>query len=204
MGSLPVFKTPAPACSARKEPSITHPGSIRRRPEQAASPAGASKGGRASAQAPHPSSCRKRQGSVAALRLLLPRQTLRWFASERPLRGRFSFASDFQQCRGDSKGGEPLCVVAEEGVTGEKPHRKGFSSRACFWLLFARAKSNSGHGAESPEIPGVRGRSPRKASDRNMFLSHPPGGYANQPCIGQMRLPSAIWRERRDAVSANR
>ena len=44
--------------------------------------------GRASAQAPHPSSRRKRQASLAPLRLLLPRQTLRWFASERPLRGR--------------------------------------------------------------------------------------------------------------------
>ena len=29
--------------------------------------------------------------------------------------------------RGIPKGGAPLCVVAEEGVTGEKPHRKGFS-----------------------------------------------------------------------------
>ena len=45
--------------------------------------------GRASAQAPHPSSRRKRQASLAPLRLLLPRQTLRWFASERPLRGRY-------------------------------------------------------------------------------------------------------------------
>ena len=54
-------------------------------------------------------------------------------------------------CGGFQRGtGVPLCVVVEEGVTGEKPHRKGFSLRACFWLLFARAKSNSGCGAESP------------------------------------------------------
>ena len=53
--------------------------------------------------------------------------------------------------RGIPKGASPLCVVAEEGVTGEKPHRKGFSSRACFWLLFARAKSNPGFGGEAPE-----------------------------------------------------
>ena len=52
--------------------------------------------GLASAQAPHPSSRRKRQASLAALRLLLPRQTLRWFASERPLRGRFFQASASQ------------------------------------------------------------------------------------------------------------
>ena len=29
--------------------------------------------------------------------------------------------------------GVPLCVVAEKGVTGEKPHRKGFSLRVVFW-----------------------------------------------------------------------
>ena len=69
----------------------------------------------ASAQAPHPSSCRKRQASVAALRLLLPRQTLRWFASERPLRGRFRLTSDFRQCRGDSKGGQTSPFVSSWG-----------------------------------------------------------------------------------------
>ena len=54
-------------------------------------------------------------------------------------------------CGGFQRGaGAPFCVVADEGVTGGKPHRKGFSLRACFWLLFARAKSNSGCGAESP------------------------------------------------------
>ena len=158
----------------------------------------------ASAQAPHPSSCRERQGSVAALRLLFPRQTLRWFASERPLRGRFSFASDFQQCRGESKGGEPPLCRRGGGVHRGGTPSKGSRPYACFWLLFARAKSNSGSGGETPETPGVRGRRPRNVSERNMFHSHPPGGYANQPCIGQMRLPSAIWRERRDAVSANR
>ena len=82
----------------------------------------------------------------------------------------------FNNAGGIPKGASPLCVVAEEGVTGEKPHRKGFSSRACFWLLFARAKSNSGSGGETPETPGVRGRRPRNVSERNMFHSHPPGG----------------------------
>ena len=52
--------------------------------------------------------------------------------------------------RGNPKGASPLCVVAEEGVTGEKPHRKGFSLRAVFWLLFVRTKSNPGCGAGSP------------------------------------------------------
>ena len=53
---------------------------------------------------------------------------------------------------GIPKGASPLCVVAEEGVTGEKPHRKGFSLRACFCLLFPRGKSRSGCGAEGPMV----------------------------------------------------
>src|SRR5699024_1104124 len=54
-------------------------------------------------------------------------------------------------CGGFQRGaGAPLCVVAEEGVTGEKPHRKGFSSRAVFWLLFVRTKSNLGSGGGAP------------------------------------------------------
>ena len=54
-------------------------------------------------------------------------------------------------CGGFQRGAcAPLCVVADEGVTGEKPHRKGFSLRAVFWLLFVRTKSNPGCGAGSP------------------------------------------------------
>ena len=102
----------------------------------------------ASAQATHPSSCRKRQGSVAALRLLLPRQTLRWFASERPLRGRF--LPDFRQCKGDSKGGKPPLCRRGGGVHRGGTPSKGSRPYACFWLLFARAKSNSGCGDKSP------------------------------------------------------
>ena len=44
----------------------------------------------------------------------------------------------------------PLCVVAEEGGTGEKPHRKGFSLRAPFCLLFRRGKSRPGCGGGTP------------------------------------------------------
>src|SRR5699024_555529 len=107
----------------------------------------------ASAQAPHPSSCRERQGSVAALRLLFPRATLRWVASERPLRGRFSFAADFQQCRGEAKGGEPPLCRRGGGVHRGGTPSKGSRPYACFWLLFARAKSNSGSGGETPKTP---------------------------------------------------
>ena len=52
--------------------------------------------------------------------------------------------------RGIPKGARPLCVVAEEGVTGEKPHRKGFSLRAPFCLLFRRGKSRPGCGGGTP------------------------------------------------------
>src|SRR5699024_6058074 len=92
----------------------------------------------ASAQATHPSSCRKRQGSVAALRLLLPRQTLRWFASERPLRGRF--LPDFRQCKGDSKGGKPpLCRRGRGGHGGETPS-KGFLPPCMLLVTFCMSK----------------------------------------------------------------
>ena len=124
----------------------------------------------ASAQAPHPSSCRERQASVAALRLLFPRQTLRWFASERPLRGRFSFASDFQQCRGDSKGGEPLCVVVEEGGHGGETPSKGFLLPCVFLVTFARAKSNSGSGVKPPKLPGFGGGAPARFRKETCFI----------------------------------
>ena len=56
----------------------------------------------------------------------------------------------FLPMRGIPKGARPLCVVAEEGVTGEKPHRKGFSLRAPFCLLFRRGKSRPGCGGGTP------------------------------------------------------
>ena len=54
--------------------------------------------------------------------------------------------------RGDSKGGRapPFVSSRKRGSTGEKPHRKGFSLRACFCLLFPRGKSRSGSGGETP------------------------------------------------------
>ena len=58
---------------------------------------------------------------------------------------------DWRLCGGFQRGaGAPLCVVADEGVTGEKPHRKGFSLRAVFWLLFVRTKSNPDPGRGGP------------------------------------------------------
>src|SRR5699024_236937 len=78
----------------------------------------------------------------------------------------------YRVCGGFQRGRCPLCVVAEEGVTGEKPHRKGFSLRAVFWLLFVRTRSSpgwgageaprkGGYGAESPEIACAETQSPR-------------------------------------------
>ena len=65
---------------------------------------------------------------------------------------------------GIPKGASPLCVVAEEGVTGEKPHRKGFSLRACFCLLFPRGKSRSGCGAEGPMVLRAQPRQQKNLS----------------------------------------
>ena len=68
-------------------------------------------------------------------------------------------------CGGFQRGaGAPLCVVAEEGVTGEKPHRKGFSLRACFCLLFPRGKSRSGCGAEGPMVLRAQPRQQKNLS----------------------------------------
>ena len=63
-------------------------------------------------------------------------------------------------CGGIQRGaGAPLCVVAEEGVTGEKPHRKGFSSRAVFRFTFGRPKVNRGvRGRVAPEMPSTETR----------------------------------------------
>ena len=100
---------------------------------------------------------------------------------------------DRRLCGGFQRGaGTPLCVVAEEGVTGEKPHRKGFSSRACFWLLFARAKSDSGSWAESPESPGVRGRSSRKLQGVGPKAPHRggPGAKPLKPPYGAREITS--------------
>ena len=120
--------------------------------------------GHASAQAPHPSSCRKRQASLASLRLLLPRQ-LRWFASERPLRGRFSLASDLRQYRGESKGGEPPLCRRGGGVHRGGTPSKGSRPYAAFWLLFVRTKSNPGRGGGTPtgQRDGARHHKSRKS-----------------------------------------
>ena len=104
-------------------------------------------------------------------------------ANKRPRRGR-SEANQRSVCRGRRRrsgaseacrlrrdegcgacaDARPLCVVAEEGVTGEKPHRKGFSLRACFCLLFPRGKSRSGCGAEGPMVLRAQPRQQKNLS----------------------------------------
>ena len=85
--------------------------------------------------------------------------------------------------RGIPKGDRrpPLCRRGGGVHRGGTPS-KGSRPYACFWLLFARAKSDSGYGAESPEIPRVRAEKAREPSNRiaailgkEMFLSLPPG-----------------------------
>ena len=105
---------------------------------------------------------------------------------------------DWRICGGFQRGaGAPLCVVAEEGVTGEKPHRKGFSSRACFWLLFARAKSNPGYGAGGPEshritqyLFGEKCFSPTRPAIRESALHRPDAPAPTHP--GKENQNSAV------------
>ena len=52
--------------------------------------------------------------------------------------------------RGFPKGGAPLCVVADEGVTGEKPHRKGFSLVCPFGDFSDKGKVTQGPGRGAP------------------------------------------------------
>ena len=128
--------------------------------------------------------CSSDLASLAALRLLLPRQTLRWFASERPLRGRFILTSDFRQYRGVSKGGVPPLCRRGGGVHRGGTPSKGSRPYACFCLLFPRGKSRSGSGGETP---GSRQIEWQQFGKRN--VSPPPARrYANLspsvPCAG--------------------
>ena len=99
---------------------------------------------------PHPDASVRLRSLRCAL--LLPRQTLRWFASERPLRGRFSLTLDFRQCKGGNPKGDrrpPLCRRGGGVHRGGTPS-KGSRPYAAFWLLFVRTKSNPGPGREGP------------------------------------------------------
>src|SRR5699024_12567587 len=75
-----------------------------------------------------------------------------WILPRTALRGASTVEQrDWRICGGFQRGaGAPLCVVAEEGVTGEKPHRTGFSSRAAFWSLLVRTKRDPGFGGGAP------------------------------------------------------
>ena len=98
----------------------------------------------------------------------------------------------FNNAGGIPKGASPLCVVVGEGYIGEGPHQKGPAPMRPFGYFSGEGKVSRGSGAEPPQGFGKK------------HVSFPPARrYANQPCIGAMRWPSAIWRERRDAVSAN-
>ena len=91
--------------------------------------------------------------------------------------------------RGYPKGGRcpPLCRRGGGVHRGGTPS-KGSRPYACFWLLFARAKSNSGCGAESP----IRFR-----KETCFFPAHPAMGESKP--IGQMR-----WRSRCETGSPAR
>ena len=77
-------------------------------------------------------------------------------------------------------GGRPLLCRRGGGVHRGGTPSKGSRPYACFWLLFARAKSNSGCGAESP----IRFR-------KETCFSPPARRHANLspsvPCAGTAR-----------------
>ena len=90
----------------------------------------------------------------------------------------------------------PLCRRGGEVHRGGTPS-KGSLPYACFWLLFARAKSNSGSGAESP----ARFRKetcffPSRPAIRESAL-HRPDAPAQSPREGERRLmpphPPPFW-----------
>ena len=108
----------------------------------------------------------------------------------------WEFRTGLILCGGFQRGRCPLCVVAEEGVTGEKPHRKGFSSRACFCLLFPREKSNPGSGGGAPakaasRIAAIRGEI--------CFSPARPAAHESEP-IGALRWHNAHLNEERSPV----
>ena len=59
---------------------------------------------------------------------------------------------DWRLCGGFQRGaGAPLCVVADEGVTGEKPHRKGFSPVRVFGYFLHEQKVTRVRAGEARE-----------------------------------------------------
>ena len=59
---------------------------------------------------------------------------------------------DRRLCGGFQRGAcAPLCVVADEGVTGEKPHRKGFSPVRVFGYFLHEQKVTRVRAGEARE-----------------------------------------------------
>ena len=106
---------------------------------------------------------------------------------------------DHKLCGGIQRGAcAPLCVVAGVGFIREGPHRKGPSLVRLFGHFLSAQKVTRGVGPGRPHEKRSRGGAPESHRiEWQLFgkrdVSPPPARrWANQPCIGQMRWPSAI------------
>ena len=94
---------------------------------------------------------------------------------------------------GFQRGRAPF-VSSRGGFTGGDPI-ESFSLRACFWLLFARAKSNPGYGGEAPEkFRKEICFSPTRPAIRESAL-HQPDAPA-QKHQNRLEAPHAAMRQR--------
>ena len=95
--------------------------------------------------------------------------------------------NNYKLCGGIQRGAcAPLCVVAGEGSIREGPHRKGPSLMRPFGDFSGEGKVTRVRAGTAREVPN------RMAPIREKKGFSPARRWANQPCIGQMRWPSAI------------
>ena len=127
-------------------------------------------------------------------------------ANKRPRRGR-SEANQRSVCRGRRRrsaaseacrlrrdegcgacaDARPLCVVAEEGVTGEKPHRKGFSLVCPFGDFYDKGK-----------VTRVRAGEARELSNRMAVTGEEKCFSPTRPAMGESQPIGAICWHRRN------
>ena len=102
---------------------------------------------------------------------------------------------DHKLCGGIQRGAcAPLCVVVGEGFIREGPHRKGPSLMRFFGHFLSAQKVTRGMGPGRPHTPGIRGRSPRKLSNRMAVTGEEKCFSPTRPAMGEsMRIGALRW-----------
>ena len=109
----------------------------------------------------------------------------------------------FNNAGGIPKGASPFVSSRKRGSRGRNPIERVSPPVRVFGYFLHEQKVTRGPGVKPPKLPGFGGGAPARFRKETCFIPTRPAARESQP-IGAMRWPSAIWRERRDAVSANR